>query len=162
MEGVPTALMPAAHALIEAMEEMERAASGLSPEELWRRPGGAASVGFHLQHVRGSIERLLTYARGEALSPDQLAAIAREATPGDSRRGPAELLGQVRGAVDEALEAYRLVDARDLHQPRKVGRAELPSTAFGVLFHLAEHARRHAGQVVTTAKIIRGLEGEGP
>jgi hypothetical protein len=26
----------------------------------------------------------------------------------------------------------------------------------GLLFHAAEHAQRHVGQLVTTAKIIRG------
>jgi hypothetical protein len=37
-----------------------------------------------------------------------------------------------------------------------VGRAGLPSTVIGLLFHLAEHAQRHAGQALTTAKIVRG------
>jgi hypothetical protein len=38
-----------------------------------------------------------------------------------------------------------------------VGRARLPSTVFGLLFHVAEHTQRHAGQAITTAKIVRGL-----
>jgi uncharacterized damage-inducible protein DinB len=28
----------------------------------------------------------------------------------------------------------------------------------GLLFHAAEHAQRHAGQVATTLRILRGLE----
>ena len=42
----------------------------------------------------------------------------------------------------------------------RVGRAGLPSTVRGLLFHAAEHAQRHAGQIVTTAKIVRAL-GDG-
>ena len=37
------------------------------PSLLWTRPAGLASVGFHLQHIAGVIDRLFTYARGEAL-----------------------------------------------------------------------------------------------
>jgi hypothetical protein len=35
-----------------------------------------------------------------------------------------------------------------------VGRGRLPSTVIGLLFHAAEHTQRHAGQVVTTARIV--------
>lgn len=157
VEGVSPALMPAAHALVDAMEEVKAAASGLATEELWARPGGAASVGFHLRHAAGSIERLLTYARGDGLSAAQLAALAEESEPGSPPASAAELLDGLAAAVAAALEAYRSVAGDDLHQPRKVGRAGLPSTVHGLLFHLAEHTRRHAGQVVTTARIIRGL-----
>ncbi|MGH7482932.1 MAG: DinB family protein [Longimicrobiales bacterium] len=158
VQGVPPPLMPAAHALIDALEEIERAAAGLDPEELWLKPGGAASIGFHLRHAGGSIERLLTYARGERLSADQLAAIPAEPDPGDPPPGAEDLLRELRNSVDVALETYRSVAPEDLHQPREVGRARLPGTVHGLLFHLAEHTRRHAGQIVTTAKIIRGLK----
>lgn len=154
---VPPALMPAAHSLIDALEEMEGAAAELDPETLWLRPGGAASIGFHLRHAAGSIRRLLTYARGDALSTDMLAGIRREAEPGAPPAGAAELLADLRAAVDTALETYRATREDALHEPRKVGRAGLPSTVLGLLFHLAEHTRRHAGQVVTTARIVRGL-----
>jgi hypothetical protein len=40
---------------------------------------------------------------------------------------------------------------------RQVGRAQLPSTVLGLLFHAAEHAQRHVGQLVTTSKVIRRL-----
>ena len=72
-------LMPAAHALVQSGEDLARAVEGLGAEQLWARPGGAASVGFHLRHIPGSIDRLLTYARGEALSDAQRAAAKAEA-----------------------------------------------------------------------------------
>lgn len=157
VEGVPTALMPAAHSLLDALDDMERAASTLTVEQLWMRPGGAASVGFHIRHVVGSVERLLTYARGKNLTPAQLAAIALEGEPGERPRTATELLAALRVAVIDALDEYRATRHEILLEVRKVGRAGLPSTVQGLLFHAAEHARRHAGQVVATAKIIRGL-----
>ena len=66
IEGVTPHLMPVAHALVQVGRDVERLAD-LTPDELWARPGGAASVGFHLKHVAGVLDRLLTYARGEAL-----------------------------------------------------------------------------------------------
>ena len=158
VEGVPPDLVPAAHSLMDAIEEIEAALSSLHPDALWLRPGGAASIGFHLRHAAGSTRRLLTYARGETLEPEQLAEIRREAEPGTPPAGAEALLEELRAAVDLAIEAYRRTDPRELGQPRKVGRAGLPSTTRGLLFHVADHTRRHAGQVVTTAKIIRGLD----
>jgi hypothetical protein len=37
---------------------------------------------------------------------------------------------------------------------RGVGRAQLPSTVLGLLFHAAEHTQRHAGQVATTRRVV--------
>jgi hypothetical protein len=75
-------LMPAAHALVQAREDIAAALIAAETDELWARPGGAAAAGFHLRHLAGSLDRLLTYARGERLSPGQLAALAREWEPG--------------------------------------------------------------------------------
>ena len=49
-----------------------------------------------------------------------------------------------------------------LGDERLVGRAALPSTVRGLLFHGAEHTQRHVGQVITTAKIVRGLRLGSP
>lgn len=154
--GVPMALMPAAHALLDAREDLERAALALTDDDLWRRPGGAASVGFHLRHVAGSTRRLLSYARGETLTPERLAAIPLEPEPGDPAPSASDLLEDLGAAVDEALDAFRATSPDTLFDYRGVGRANLPSTVQGLMFHAAEHARRHAGQAVATATILRG------
>lgn len=156
VEGVPDALMPAAHALVDAGEELERAARGLDVARLWARPGGVASVGFHLRHVTGSLDRLLTYARGERLSGGQLRALAVEAEPGRPPVPVETLLDEVRRALDVTLDVLRATPPDSLDEERKVGRAGLPSTVRGLLFHAAEHTRRHAGQVIATAGILRG------
>ena len=45
-------------------------------------------------------------------------------------------------------------DESTLTDARGVGRAQLPSTVIGLLFHAAEHTQRHMGQLMTTAKIV--------
>lgn len=157
VEGVPPPLMPAAHALLDAVREIEEAVGDLSTEALWLRPGGAASIGFHLEHIVGSSDRLLTYARGEPLTSEQRAAISEEGKPGDPPADADTLLEALHRSVEATLDVYRATPAERLTEPREVGRARLPSTVLGLLFHAAEHARRHSGQVVTTARIIRGL-----
>lgn len=160
LEGVDPYLMPAAHAFVQAREEMERATGGLSVEDLWVKPGGAASIGFHLRHVAGSIDRLLTYARGEMLNDAQREYLITEDEPGNPPDDATTLLALVRNAVDHALETIRATKREDLLLPREVGRARLPSNVIGLLFHAAEHTQRHAGQIVTTAKIVQGLARE--
>lgn len=154
VEGVPPALQPAAHALLQAREELHRAVDGLDATRLWARPGGVAAVGYHLRHVAGVIDRLLTYADGRALDDAQRAALAAESEPGTP---VADLLVAVEAAVDRAVARYRTVDAATLFDARAVGRAGLPSTVAGLLFHAAEHAQRHAGQAGTTAAVVRAL-----
>lgn len=152
--GIPALLQPAAHAFQMSVEDCGRAAATLTAEELWTTPGGAASVGFHLRHLAGSTDRLLSYARGAALSRAQLAALSAEAEPGDPRPTAADLLESWREAADRALAQLAATPETTLLEPRSVGRARLPSTVLGLLFHAAEHASRHTGQVVTTAKMV--------
>ena len=57
LEGIDPYLMPVAQALVQVGRDLERLA-GLAPEALWARPGAAASVGFHLRHVAGVLDRL--------------------------------------------------------------------------------------------------------
>ena len=150
-------LMPAAYALLQTRQELHKAMDGFPAGLLWQGPGGAASVGFHLRHIAGSTERLLAYARGEQLSAAQLEASRLEAETANATESVAALLANTDRAIDAALEAIRAAHPDELYSPREVGRLRLPSTLHGVLSHVAEHARRHCGQVVATAKIVRGL-----
>lgn len=129
--GIAPVLQPAAHAFVMAREDVEAAVSGLAEDQIWARPAGIASLGFHLAHLAGSTDRLLTYARGEALSDVQRAALARERAIADTRPTLKRLLAAWRASIDSAL----------------------------ALFHAAEHAARHTGQVVTTARLVRGGMG---
>ena len=156
--GIADALQPAAHAFMAAGEDVLAPATGLTARQLWLQPGGAASIGFHLMHLSGATDRLLTYARGAALSDAQKAALSAERTPPDPRPAADELLRAWAAAVEAALRQLRETPEAELQAPRAVGRAQLPTTVGGLLCHAAEHASRHAGQIITTAKIVRGLE----
>lgn len=163
VEGVPPLLMPVAHALIQAGEDLRRAAEGLTVAALWLRPGGAASVAFHLRHVAGSLDRLFTYARGEALSPVQRAAITREGMADAPAATAGELLERTDAAIARAVALLRTTPEGTLLEHRVVGRSQLPSNVLGLLFHAAEHTQRHTGQVITTVRIVCGanLEASG-
>jgi uncharacterized damage-inducible protein DinB len=156
VQGVDAFLQPAAHALVQAREDLDRATVGISAANLWVRPNGAASLGFHLRHVAGSLDRLLSYARGAQLDDRQHAALKREAEPGTPPDEVTPLLEQARAAIDTALAQLRVTRREELLEPRAVGRKALPSTVLGLLFHAAEHTTRHVGQAITTAKIVTG------
>lgn len=155
VDGVDPYLMPAAHALLQAREDLPKAVEGLAADHLWVRPGGAASIGFHLRHIAGSIERLLAYARGQALTEEQKAAARSEPESGTETE-PTPLLRAAQAAIDTALAQMRETSRETLLDPRPVGRAALPSTVLGLLFHVAEHTQRHVGQLIATAKMLRG------
>jgi uncharacterized damage-inducible protein DinB len=154
IEGVPALLQPVAHSLIHVREELARVLAGLPTERLWARPAGVASIGFHVRHLAGSLDRLFTYARGEALSGTQLIALKTEADPGTPAADAASLLRAALAGVERALSQVRDTREETLLQPRGVGRQRLPSTVVGLLFHAAEHAQRHLGQIATTARFV--------
>jgi len=155
LEGVPPYLMPLAHALVQADRDLEQAAD-LTPEEVWARPGGAASIGFHLMHIAGVLDRLLTYARGEELREEQVRAFRNEGQAGEPPVAAAKLIEDTRAAIARALDEVRATAPDSLLEPRAVGRKHLPSSVLGLLYHAAEHATRHTGQLITTATIVRG------
>lgn len=155
IDGVDAYLQPAAHALAQAREDLDRAAAGVSTAQLWLQLNGAASVGYHLRHLAGSLDRLLTYARGSQLDDRQLAALKRESDLDAPSDDLPTLLDQARRAIDAGLAQIRDTRRDELLEPRAVGRGRLPSTVLGLLFHVAEHTTRHVGQAITTAKIVK-------
>jgi len=154
LEGFPPVVMPAAFALVQSREEMESVTAGLSRAQLWASPGGAASIGYHLRHLAGSTDRLLTYARGESLNETQRAALAAEREQGTPPATAAELIDGAVRAIDHALEMLRGTPRDALFEPRTVGRKQLPTTVWGLLFHIAEHTQRHAGALIATARVV--------
>jgi uncharacterized damage-inducible protein DinB len=153
--GVPPLLQPVAHALLQAGEEVDSLTRGFPEELLWVRPAGVASVGFHLQHLTGVVDRLFTYARGEPLSQTQLAALAAERSRDDPAPGLEELTGAFHRQVERALDQLRRTEEAELTGAREVGRARLPSTVLGLLAHAAEHTQRHVGQLLVTVRVQR-------
>ena len=156
IEDVAPLLQPVAHGLLQCRLEVRATVPTLAPAEIWTSPGGAATAGYHVRHAIGSLDRLLTYARGEQLSREQLTAMREEARA-EERDGIQDVLvAEFDAAVARALTQVRATDPSTLLEAREVGRARLPSTVLGLLFHAAEHTQRHVGQLVTTAKVVRG------
>ena len=153
--GFDPLLMPVVHALIQVREDLDRIVADVPPDHVWLRPGGAASIGFHVRHTGGALDRLFTYARGEGLSDAQKASLREEGAAGDP---PASLQSVVTGVgeiIERALDQLRSTSKEALLDERKLGRAGLPTTVLGLLFHAAEHSTRHVGQAITTARILR-------
>ncbi|MBO0936185.1 DinB family protein [Fibrella sp. HMF5335] len=151
--GIPALLQPAAHALLQAREDLNAALAAFPDERLWDRPAGVASVGFHLQHIAGVQDRMLTYARGEHLSATQFADLKQEGQPATGQTTVAELLTRLSTQTDRTVAALAQTDPDTLPDYRTVGRAALPSTVIGLLFHAAEHTMRHVGQCLVTVKM---------
>jgi hypothetical protein len=159
IDGFIPLLQPVVHSLLQSRRELTSALSDLSPAELRARPGGAASVEYHARHATGSLDRLTTYARGASLDASQLAALSAEAVPGMGDDVAAHLVSSFDEMVARVMRQLRATSADVLLEPRDVGRARLPSTVIGLLVHAAEHTQRHVGQLLTTAKIVRGARG---
>ncbi len=152
LPNVPALLQPAAHALLQACLDAEKALLNFPGTLLWERPAGLASVGFHLRHMAGVQDRMLTYARGQPLTDEQFTYLRAEGEP--SQQTVADLLLYLQTQTNHTLSYLATVDPGTLVDYRPVGRAALPSTVGGLLFHAAEHNMRHAGQLLVTARIL--------
>jgi uncharacterized damage-inducible protein DinB len=149
-------LAPILYSFRQAREDLTKHTVGLSAAQIWAKPGGAGSVGFHLRHIAGSTDRLTTYLRGERLTPEQMAGLEAEHEPGAGRE---ELLTQIERVFEEAEKQVRSIDPATLAEPRYVGRQRLPTTVIGLLTHIAEHTARHVGQAISAARLARPVEG---
>ena len=154
VDGVPDVLQPVAHILLQVRESVGEMVESLSEAQWNARPAGAAPAAFHVRHMAGVIDRLFTYARGDALSDEQRAAIPHEGDHLALADVPTALT-LLSTRVDAALEELRTVDVATLGDFRGVGRAQLPSTVIGCLVHGAEHAMRHVGQLSVTTRVVR-------
>jgi len=152
VENIPALLQPAAHAILQAREEVNALMKTFPEEKLWEKPSGVASVGFHLLHLSGVLDRLFTYAKGNPLSEEQLAALKQETQPHDVT--VEQLVNNFNEQVDKAIKQLSKTPENALLDKRGVGRAQLPSNVLGLLFHAAEHTMRHTGQLLVTARIL--------
>jgi uncharacterized damage-inducible protein DinB len=151
LADVPAVHRAVLHALELAREDLERWCDGLSDEELHARPGGIAPVAFHLRHIARSMDRLLTYAEGNQLSPEQLTLMKSEMEATGSRN---ELMAELVVAIAKSGKRIRAFLPAQLEEERKVGKKQLPTTVGGLLVHVADHTQRHTGQAITTAKVV--------
>lgn len=158
VENIPSLVQPVAHALLQAREEVNELLDNFPNELLWERPAGAASTGFHLQHLSGVLDRLFTYADGKQLDNEQIAALKREGDSQQTKATAVELVQAFNAQVDKAMSYLSKIDKQKLTEHRSVGRAQLPSTMMGCLFHAAEHTMRHLGQLIVTVRVVKNAK----
>ncbi|WP_229201283.1 DinB family protein [Arcticibacterium luteifluviistationis] len=151
---IPALLQPAAHALLQTAEELHLILKDVPNELLTREVAGRATPSFHLKHLTGVLDRMLTYAHGDSLSKEQFDYLrsekATEPTPKKE-----ELINAFEAKVNEGLTYFKSLDEPKLIEVRGVGRKQLPSTVIGLLFHAAEHAQRHLGQLLVTVSVLK-------
>lgn len=154
LSNVPPLLQPAAHALLQAQEEINKLGQNFPSELLWIKPAGLASVGFHMQHLAGVLDRLLTYARRESLLSEQLEYLKQEGKSPFPECSFNDLLQNLNRQFATAISQIEKTDSSTLLEVRTVGRAQIPSTHLGLIFHAAEHTMRHLGQLLVTIKFL--------
>ena len=152
--SIPGLLQPVAHALLQAREEVVEMLQNFPDDQLWIKPAGVASVGFHLQHLTGVLDRLFTYAKGGQLKATQLEYLSKEGNADKCNLYTQQLVQLFHDQIDKSLEELRSTKEQTLQEPRGVGRSQIPSTVLGLLFHSAEHTMRHVGQLYVTVKVI--------
>ena len=149
--GVDPRTAPIFFAFQQAREDLSKYTTGLAAEQIWARPHGFGSVGFHLRHIAGSTDRLMTYLQGRPLTDGQMETLRRESHPGGPGRD--ELLAELDRVFQAAEAVVRAIDPATLAESRTVGRKQLPTTVVGLLTHIAEHTQRHVGQAISAAKL---------
>lgn len=147
------------HALELTREDAERWCAPLSTAQLHLQPLGLPSLAFHLRHIVRSLDRLLTYAEGDVLSGEQRAALASETAISGSCE---DILREFTEGLTRAAMRVLASMPSQFAELRGVGRERIPVPVAGLLIHCAEHTQRHAGQMVTTAKVIHGLAAAAP
>lgn len=153
---VPAVGRAVLHALELALDDITKWTEGLTDAEVHSQPLGLPSVAFHLRHIAGSVDRILTYVEGGQLSAEQLASLKAEQ---DGEESLAALLAELEISFSNADRRIRTLATANFDTPRGVGRKQLPTSIGGALIHVADHTQRHVGQVVTTAKVIKALRG---
>ena len=149
--GVQPLVAPILYTFQQAQEDLAKYTERLTVAQIWATPHGFGSVGFHIRHIAGSTDRLMTYLEGRDLTTDQMSALRGEEQPGSE--GREALLAQMEAAFQQAEATVRGLDSATLAEPRWVGRKRLPTTVIGLLTHIAEHIQRHIGQAISAAKL---------
>ena len=152
--NIPDTLQPVAHALLQSERELEKYTVDFPKELLWAKVAGRASVGFHMNHLTGVLDRLMTYAKNESLSEEQFQFLKQEGAF-NLETEVEDLREQFSVKVAEVLAYFETIPENSLTEIRTVGRKKLPTTVLGLLFHAAEHSQRHIGQLLVTISVLQ-------
>ena len=157
LSGTITGTHPVLAALLysfqHARQDLDQWTRGFSDEQMWRKVGDVAPVGFHIRHIAGSVDRLVTYANNGSLDETQLKELNSEQEgQGPSRDG---LFAFLDRKFAHAAEIVRGIHPSTLADIREIGRKKVPVPLGVLLVHISEHTQRHVGEAIVTAKIVR-------
>jgi hypothetical protein len=134
-----------------AQEDIAEWIRRIPEEDLWMRFGNLASAGFHVRHIAGSVDRLVTYATGLQLSEEQMTELKAESSSGGTLL---QLLEHLDGTLKKASDTIRSLDPATYREIREIGRKRIPVPLGTLLVHIAEHTQRHVGELIMTVKVI--------
>jgi len=154
IEDIHPIFQPAAHAILQSRDELQQALQSFSTALLWEPLYGMASIGFHLQHIVGVLDRLYTYAKDNSLSDEQLSYLKLEGVRNEQITLK-QLLKAVHAQVETCLQDLSTMGEDAPTAVRYIGRKRIPTTQLGLVFHAAEHMMRHTGQALVTARVLR-------
>ena len=157
LTGELTGLHPIQAALLysfqQAAQDLRQWTEGLTDEQLWRRNGNVASVGFHIRHITGSVDRLITYAIGKQMSGAQAQDLREEHN--ESGPGRDKLLGDLEDQFFRSAGIVREMNPAAFPEIREIGRKRIPVPLGVLLVHISEHTQRHVGAAIVTTKTVR-------
>jgi hypothetical protein len=134
-----------------AQEDIREWIRRIPEDHLWIQCGKLASAGFHVRHIAGSVDRLITYAEGRQLTDTQMEYLKNEHSPGGTLP---ELLELLDGNLARAESIIRSLDPGTYGEIREIGRKRIPVPLGTLLVHIAEHTQRHVGELIMTVKVI--------
>ena len=127
----------------------------LTHEQIWsRRHETDNAVGNLVLHLAGNVRQWIVSGVGGAPDGRDRDAEFARCEPLPAR----ELLGALRGAVDEADAVMANLSTDDLLIPRKIQVYEL--TVLHAIYHVLWHFAEHTGQIIWATKRMTGEDLE--
>jgi len=97
---------------------------------------------------------MFTYAENKALTAAQFEYLHQEGIPHEDL-SIESLIKNLQQQIEHSVGKLASIDPKTLTQERFLGRKRIPTTLMGLLFHAAEHAQRHVGQLLVTVRCIK-------
>jgi uncharacterized damage-inducible protein DinB len=151
LRNVQLDVHPALAAILFALQQVREDLQSITCDDVWKPLPGIPSLGFHLTHIAGSLDRLTTYLQSGELTEDQLAFLRAEQRPGATREA---LVSACDAALERTEAMIRSLESQAFGEPRYIGRQRIPTTVIGLAIHIAEHTQRHCGQAITTSRLL--------
>lgn len=139
--------------LDEYMRQIERCASLLNTEQIWRRPNERSnSVGNLLLHLRGNVDQWIVCGlEGREPRRDRPAEFAHR-----EHLSAQPLVANLRSTVDAAAARIQAISDDEFSAPLTI--QGYGTTVLVAVFHAVEHFAFHAGQIIFWTKALLDVD----